>query len=159
MSLKEFIQDSGTTKNRKRVGRGIGSGKGKTAGRGHKGQKSRTGVSINGFEGGQMPIYRRLPKRGFNNNFKKEFVLINFSHLEYLLTSKKISAKQLIDKKLLLSLNLIKSESENVKILAKGDLKTALNFKDVYSSKTAKEKIEKLGGKIEEIQKLDETKQ
>ena len=127
-------------KNKKmRVGRGIGSGKGKTSGRGVKGQKSRSGVAIKSFEGGQMPLYRRLPKRGFTNNFKKEFQIVNISKLDGI-QEKKIDAKLMYEK------GLIRSPFKPIKILGSGDLKQPFNIVATEFSKSAKEKIEKSGG-------------
>ena len=108
---------------KKRLGRGIGSGKGKTSGRGHKGQKSRSGVSIKGFEGGQMPLYRRLPKRGFRNIFKKDFNIINLIQIQSFIDKKKISDKDEINVELLLKKKIIKKKLSGVKVLGKGELK------------------------------------
>ena len=111
---------------KKRLGRGIGSGKGKTSGRGHKGQKSRSGVAIKGFEGGQMPLYRRLPKRGFVNIFKKNFNIFNLSQIQSLLDKKKIEEKEEITNELLLKKNIIKKKLNGLKILGKGEIKTKI---------------------------------
>ena len=135
-----------------RVGRGIGSGKGKTSGRGVKGQKSRSGVSINGFEGGQMPLYRRLPKRGFKNPFKLKIQQINFDKLnaifqKYKLSSEKISEKELFDKKIL------NKSKGKLKLLNVGKLEKPINIEISYASKSAIEVVEKIGGKVNLLNK------
>ena len=131
-----------------RPGRGIGSGKGKTSGRGHKGQKSRSGVAIKGFEGGQMPLYRRLPKRGFVNIFKKNFNIFNLSQIQSLLDKKKIEEKEEITNELLLKKNIIKKKLNGLKILGKGEIKTKISIQAIKASKNAVKKIDKIGGKI-----------
>ena len=136
-----------------RVGRGIGSGKGKTSGKGHKGQKSRSGVSLKGFEGGQMPLHRRLPKRGFNNNFRKQFNVINLVKLQHLLEKKIINKNDEITVDFLLKKKIIKKAMNGIKILGKGDIKEKINIKATKVSKVAKKKIEKIGGQIELIKK------
>ncbi len=147
MKINEIPSTLTSGTKRKRRGRGAGSGLGKTAGRGVKGQKSRSGVSINGFEGGQMPLYRRLPKRGFKNKFKKKIQTINFSTLnslisKYGLDSSNIKENELFEKKIL-------SKSKgSLKLLNFGDLKNVINIEISFASKKAIEKIEKLGGKI-----------
>ena len=133
---------------KKRLGRGIGSGVGKTSGRGHKGQKSRSGVSLKGFEGGQMPLYRRLPKRGFKNIFKKKFSLINLIKIQSLIDKKIIDSKENISKDLLLKKKLIKKRTDGLKILGNGDIKTKIFIEADKASKNAIKKIEKVGGKI-----------
>ena len=150
--LNELI-DLKKKKNKKRLGRGIGSGKGKTSGKGHKGQKSRSGVSINGFEGGQMPLHRRLPKRGFNNNFRKQFNVINLVKLQHLLEKKIINKNDEITVDFLLKKKIIKKAMNGIKILGKGDIKEKINIKATKVSKVAKKKIEKIGGQIELIKK------
>ena len=140
-------------KNKKRLGRGIGSGKGKTSGKGHKGQKSRSGVSLKGFEGGQMPLHRRLPKRGFNNNFRKQFNVINLVKLQHLLEKKIINKNDEITVDFLLKKKIIKKAMNGIKILGKGDIKEKINIKATKVSKVAKKKIEKIGGQIELIKK------
>lgn len=148
MKLNELFDLPGARKAKKRVGRGMASGTGKTSGRGMKGQKARSGVSINGFEGGQMPLIARLPKRGFNCPNSKTFVVVNFNTMNQLLAAKKIKEGASIDKELLHKCGILKNVSKDVKLLAKGELKTKLNFKlDAYSA-TAKAAIEKAGGKI-----------
>ena len=136
-----------------RVGRGIGSGKGKTSGRGVKGQKSRSGVAIKSFEGGQMPLYRRLPKRGFNAIYKKEIGLLNLSEIQSFIQSKKINPSDTIDLALLKKLNIIKKKYKKLKLLGKGDIKEKLNVEVNYLSNSAKTKLEKSGSNITIINK------
>ena len=131
-----------------RVGRGIGSGKGKTSGRGIKGQKSRSGVSIKSFEGGQMPLYRRLPKRGFNPINKSFIAAVNLEKIEYLIDKKKIDIKETINIELLKKLKLINKNSEKLKILGTGEIKNKINIEADLISKSAQEKLEKVGGAI-----------
>ena len=131
-----------------RVGRGIGSGKGKTSGRGHKGQKSRRGVSIKSFEGGQMPLYRRLPKRGFISFKKEKIALINLDKLQKLYDSKKISNNTIINISELKKINLLKKNDTKIKVLGNGDLKNKLKLEVDFISKAAKKKIEDVGGSV-----------
>ena len=131
-----------------RVGRGIGSGKGKTSGRGHKGQKSRRGVSIKSFEGGQMPLYRRLPKRGFNQIKKKNIGFINLDKLQKLYDSKKISSDTIINISELKKKNLLKKNYKKIKILGNGNLKSKLKLEVDFISKPAKKKVEDVGGSV-----------
>ena len=131
---------------KKRLGRGIGSGKGKTSGRGVKGQKSRSGVAIKSFEGGQMPLYRRLPKRGFNPINKKKIAKINLDQLQSFLDSKKIDSQNLINLETLQLKKIINKSYSKYKILANGNLTSKINIEADFSSITAKEKVEKLGG-------------
>ena len=147
MKINEIPSTLTSNIKRKRRGRGSGSGLGKTAGRGVKGQKSRSGVSINGFEGGQMPLYRRLPKRGFKNKFQKKIQTINFTILhslmaKYNIDSKNIKESELFEKKIL------NKSKGSLKLLNYGELKDAINIEISSASKKAIEKIEKLGGKI-----------
>ena len=135
-------------KYKKRLGRGIGSGKGKTSGRGHKGQKSRSGVAIKSFEGGQMPLYRRLPKRGFKSFKTNDLAFINLSKLQIAITSKKITPNSKIDLKVLQKIKLINSKYKKLKLLGTGEIKEKIDFEINFISKSAKEKIEKSGGKI-----------
>ena len=137
------------TSQKKRVGRGIGSGKGKTSTRGHKGQKSRSGVAIKSFEGGQMPLYRRLPKRGFNPINKQEIAKINIEKIQKLIEKNIINSDEKIDLEYLKKKNILNKNYKKIKILGNGNINTKLNIEADYSSKSAKEKIEKLGGKIE----------
>jgi len=131
-----------------RVGRGIGSGKGKTSGRGVKGQKSRSGVAIKSFEGGQMPLYRRLPKRGFNPLNKDKIAIINLEKIQNLIDSKKISGDLKIDLEILKKANIISKSYKKIKILGTGEVKSKININVDYVSKSAKEKLEKIGGTI-----------
>ena len=131
-----------------RVGRGIGSGKGKTSGRGAKGQKSRSGVAIKSFEGGQMPLYRRLPKRGFNSINKNKIAKINLEKLQKLIDKKRIKSDEKINLEILKKEKIINSSYLRFKILGTGDINTKLDIEVDFSSKTAKEKIEKAGGVI-----------
>ena len=136
-----------------RVGRGIGSGKGKTSGRGIKGQKSRSGVAIKSFEGGQMPLYRRLPKRGFNAIYKKKIGLLNLSEIQSFIQSKKINPSDKINLALLKKLNIIKKKYKKLKLLGNGDIKEKLNVEVNYLSNSAKSKLEKSGSNIKIINK------
>ena len=147
MKLNELRDNEGARKSSIRVGRGIGSGKGKTCGRGVKGQKSRSGVSINGFEGGQMPVYRRLPKRGFNNHFAKTFAVINLDTIQRAIDAGKLNANE-ITKETLLASNVISKELDGVRLLARGALNVAVNITVDSASKAAVEAVEKAGGKV-----------
>ena len=131
-----------------RVGRGIGSGKGKTSGRGVKGQKSRSGVAIKSFEGGQMPLYRRLPKRGFNPIINDKIAIINLSNLQNLIETKKISNDMKININTFRKLKIFRKSINKYKILSNGEIKSKINIEADYASKNAKEKIEKAGGQI-----------
>ena len=135
-------------KKRKRLGRGIGSGKGKTSGRGHKGQKSRSGVAIKSFEGGQMPLYRRLPKRGFYNIKPKVVALLNLSKVQKFYDDKKILPNNVISLSSLQKSNLINKKYTKIKLLGSGELKIKFDFQVNFISSSAKTKIEKLGGKV-----------
>ena len=135
-------------KKKVRVGRGIGSGKGKTSGRGVKGQKSRSGVAIKSFEGGQMPLYRRLPKRGFNPINKNDVAIINLGDLQNLIDNKKIKVDEKISINTLKKSKLFRKSTNKFKILSNGDFNSKIDIEADYSSKTAKEKIEKAGGQI-----------
>ena len=148
MSLAKILENTVSFKRSKRVGRGIGSGKGKTAGRGHKGQKSRSGVAIKGFEGGQMPIYKRLPKRGFNNIFALKYYTLTLNQIQSFIDNNKIDANKEIDLEVLSKANIIKSSCKAVKILGNGDIKVKINIKSISCSKTALEKIKKIGGSV-----------
>ena len=149
MNLKSF--NSRITKTKKRLGRGIGSTKGKTCGRGHKGQKSRSGVAIKNFEGGQMPLYRRLPKRGFksfNNQVKKSVAIINLSKIQEILEKKKILPNSKINLTTLQKSQLVNKKYSKLKLLGSGDVKEKFDIEINFISNSAKKKIEKLGGKI-----------
>jgi large subunit ribosomal protein L15 len=148
MKLNEIKDNEGSTKNRKRVGRGIGSGSGKTGGRGVKGQKARSGVAINGFEGGQMPIYRRLPKRGFNNIFKADFVVVSLERVQAAIDAGKLDAKSTVDAAALKAAGVIRRVKDGVRVLADGELKAKVKFEVAGASKPAVEKIEKAGGSV-----------
>ena len=132
-----------------RVGRGIGSGKGKTSGRGVKGQKSRSGVAIKSFEGGQMPLYRRLPKRGFNPILKKSIAILNLDKIQSYIDKKHIDKKELINSNLLKKLKLINIRSIKLKILGTGEIKDKINIEADLASKSAIDKLEKIGGSIQ----------
>ena len=136
-------------KSKIRVGRGIGSGKGKTSGRGVKGQKSRSGVAIKSFEGGQMPLYRRLPKRGFNTIKKETIAVLNLEKIQYFIDKKTIDTKSVLNSTLLKKLRLINKNSDKLKILGSGAIKDKINIEADLASKSAVEKLEKIGGSIQ----------
>jgi large subunit ribosomal protein L15 len=148
MELNEIRDNEGARKKRMRVGRGIGCTKGKTCGRGYKGQTSRSGVAIKGFEGGQMPIHRRLPKRGFSNHARMEFESITFRDIQVLLDTGVVKAGDTITTELLKKNKVVAKTAEGVKLLLKGELKTKLNFDVERASKSAVEAVEKAGGKV-----------
>ena len=149
MKLNEVRDNPGATRNAKRVGRGVGSGTGKTSGSGHKGQKARSGVSINGFEGGQMPIHRRLPKRGFNNIFRKKYAVVNLGRLQAAVDAGKLDAKRPVDAAALVGAGVISKVRDGVRILAKGELTSKkVEIHAAGASKAAAEAVEKMGGKI-----------
>ena len=150
MNLNELVK---TNKKKIRVGRGIGSGKGKTSGRGHKGQKSRRGVAIKSFEGGQMPLYRRLPKRGFKSLKKQEVAVLNLSSIEYFINKKEKNLKSPLDLKQLKDKNIINKRFKKLKILGSGEIKSKIEINADFSSKQANDKIQKIGGKINIISK------
>ena len=132
-----------------RVGRGIGSGKGKTSGRGGKGQKSRSGVSIKSFEGGQMPLYRRLPKRGFNPIEKKNIAILNLNKIQSFIDKKNVKTSEILNSNLLKKLKLINKRSSKLKILGSGEIKDKINIEADLASKSAVSKLEKIGGSIQ----------
>ena len=136
-----------------RVGRGIGSGKGKTSGRGHKGQKSRSGVAIKGFEGGQMPLYRRLPKRGFNPIKKINIGIINLGKIQYFIKKNSINFKEKINLELLKKLNIVNKKSVKLKILGSGEIKDKITVEANFFSKSAKDKLEKIGSIVQILKK------
>jgi large subunit ribosomal protein L15 len=148
MKLNEISDNQGARHRRKRVGRGIGSGTGKTAARGHKGQKSRSGVSLLGFEGGQMPLYRRLPKGGFTNIFRKDFRVVNLGRLQQAIDAGKLDASKPVTEDVLVETGVIKSKRDGVRILAKGELNTKLEIEVTGASKSAVDAVEKAGGKL-----------
>ncbi|ULJ73723.1 50S ribosomal protein L15 [Rhizobium gallicum] len=148
MKLNEIRDNEGSTHSRKRLGRGIGSGSGKTGGRGVKGQKSRSGVAINGFEGGQMPIYRRLPKRGFTNIFKADFVVVSLARIQAAIDAGRLDAKATVDAAALKAAGVIRRAKDGVRVLADGELKAKIKLEVAGASKPAVEKIEKAGASI-----------
>ncbi|MCV0397056.1 MAG: 50S ribosomal protein L15 [Rhizobiaceae bacterium] len=149
MKLNELRDREGATQSRKRVGRGIGSGLGKTGGRGVKGQSSRSGVALNGFEGGQMPIYRRLPKRGFKNIFAKDFNEVSLARIQQAVDAKKLDPKETVTVETLVKAGVVRRAKDGVRILGgEGDFKAKLAFDVAGASKPAIEKIEKAGGSV-----------
>ncbi|PKQ00705.1 MAG: 50S ribosomal protein L15 [Alphaproteobacteria bacterium HGW-Alphaproteobacteria-13] len=149
IKLNDLRDNNGARKGRMRVGRGIGSGKGKTAGRGQKGQKSRSGVAINGFEGGQMPLHMRIPKRGFNNIFAKDYAIVNLGMVQKLVDAKKLDPKATVDHAALKAAGVARGGKDGVRLLAKGELTAKLNFAVAGASKGAIEAVEKAGGKVD----------
>jgi len=149
MKLNEISDNKGSRRPRKRVGRGIGSGTGKTSGHGHKGQKSRAGVALGGFEGGQMPLYRRLPKRGFRNTlFRKTYELVNLGQLQKAIDAGKLDAGKPLDRDALSAAGLITKPRDGIKLLAKGELKTKVNISVDRASKAAIAAVEAAGGGV-----------
>jgi large subunit ribosomal protein L15 len=148
MKLSDIADNAGSHKKRMRVGRGIGSGKGKTAGRGGKGQTARSGVRIKGFEGGQMPLHRRLPKRGFNNIFRVEFAEINLDRIQQAVDSKLIDVKQTVNAESLVKSGVIRRAKAGVRLLGRGELKAKLNIEVHGASKSAIAAVEKAGGTV-----------
>jgi large subunit ribosomal protein L15 len=149
MKLNQLSDNPGSRKRRMRVGRGIGSGKGKTAGRGGKGQTARTGVAINGFEGGQMPLHMRMPKRGFNNIHRLDFVEVNVGRLQQAVDSGQLKAEGTIDGAALVAAGVLRRTRDGVRLLAKGEIKAKLSLKVAGASKAAIAAVEKAGGKVE----------
>jgi large subunit ribosomal protein L15 len=149
MKLNEIRDNPGARKSRVRVGRGIGSGLGKTAGRGQKGAKSRSGVSVYGFEGGQMPLHMRLPKRGFNNIFAKDYAEVNLGAIQKLIDAGKLDPKGTLDHDALKAAGLARGGKDGVRLLGKGELKAKLALKVAGVSKGAREAVEKAGGSVE----------
>ncbi len=152
MNLNDLRDNKGARKSRVRVGRGIGSGLGKTGGRGQKGQKSRSGVSIWGFEGGQMPLHMRIPKRGFNNPFAKDYAEVNLGQIQKLVEAGKLDAKGTIDHAALKAAGVARGGKDGVRILAKGAISTKLAFRVAGLSASAREAIEAAGGSVEVIE-------
>ena len=149
MRLNEIRDNPGSHYRAKRVGRGIGSGKGKTSGRGGKGQTARSGVAINGFEGGQTPLHRRLPKRGFNNKiFQKDYKVVNLGRLQQALDAGKLKAEGAIDGKALVAAGILRRAGDGVRLLGKGELKAALTLEVAGASKAAVAAVEAAGGKV-----------
>jgi large subunit ribosomal protein L15 len=148
MKLNELRDNPGATKKRKRVGRGPGSGMGKTAGRGIKGQKSRSGVAINGYEGGQMPLYQRLPKRGFNKPNAKKYAVVNLGLIQKFVDAKKLDAKAPITEDALIASGLVRRKLDGIRVLAKGDVSAKLTIEVTGASKSAIDAVEKAGGSL-----------
>ena len=148
MKLHELRDNEGAIRKKKRIGRGPGSGKGKTGGRGLKGQKSRSGVAINGYEGGQMPLYQRLPKRGFNNPNRKSYAVVNLGLIEKFIVAKKLDAKAEINEDTLVASGLVRRKLDGVRILAKGELKSKVNLVVTGASRAAIEAVSKAGGTL-----------
>ena len=148
MKLNELADNPGAAKKQKRVARGPGSGKGKTAGRGIKGQKSRSGVAIGGYEGGQMPLYRRLPKRGFNKPNQKHFAVVNLGLIEKFIAAGKLDAKDEITEDMLVAAGLTSNKHDGIRILAKGEIKSKITLNVTGASASAVEAVKKAGGSI-----------
>src|SRR6056297_1763166 len=148
MKLHELHDNPGATKRRKRIGRGPGSGMGKTGGRGLKGQKSRSGVAIKGFEGGQMPIYQRLPKRGFTKPNRKKFAVVNLGLIQKFVDAGKLDAKSAINEDALIASGLVRRKLDGVRVLAKGDITAKLTLEVTGASKSTIEAVEKAGGSL-----------
>jgi large subunit ribosomal protein L15 len=148
MKLNELRDNEGSTHYKKRLGRGIGSGSGKTAGRGVKGQKARSGVAINGFEGGQMPLYRRLPKRGFKNIFAKKFTVVSLARVQIAIDANKLDPNKTIDVEALIAAGVVRRAKDGVRLLSDGEIKAKLTFDIAGASKAAIEKVEKAGGSV-----------
>jgi len=148
MKLSDIADNAGSRKKRMRVGRGIGSGKGKTSGRGGKGQTARTGVRIKGFEGGQMPLHRRLPKRGFNNVFALKFVEINLDRLQQAIDAKRLDASATINAETLVKSRVLRRAKDGVRLLGRGEIKAKVNIEVHGASKSAVAAVEKAGGSV-----------
>jgi large subunit ribosomal protein L15 len=148
MKLSDIADNAGSRKKRMRVGRGIGSGKGKTAGRGGKGQTARSGVRIKGFEGGQMPLHRRLPKRGFNNIFKLDFAEINLDRLQQAIDAKLVDIKETVTAESLVKTGVLRRAKDGLRLLGRGEIKAKLNIEVHGASKSAVAAVEKAGGTV-----------
>ena len=148
MELNKLNDNDGAKSSKKRLGRGVGSGLGKTSGKGHKGQKSRSGVSIKGFEGGQMPIHRRLPKRGFNKHNRKVYRVLNLGDLQKVIDNGKIDIKKEINNSVILSSGVIKNVKDGIRILARGKITSKVNILVDGASKNAIEQVKKVGGNL-----------
>lgn len=156
MKLNDLRDKDGATHSKKRLGRGIGSGSGKTAGRGVKGQKARSGVAINGFEGGQMPLYRRLPKRGFKNPFRSDFNAVSLARIQAAIDAKKLDASATVDAAALVKAGVIRRVKDGVRVLGgEGEFKARLTLDVAGASKSAIEKIEKAGGSVKLPEKAE----
>ncbi len=153
MRLNELRDNAGATKNRKRVGRGIGSGTGKTSAKGQKGQKSRSGVSLLGFEGGQMPLYRRLPKRGFNNPFAKDFAELTTGKLQKAIDAGRIDAKGTLTAAELVAAGVVRKSKDGVRLLNKGEISAKVDLDIAHASEGAIAAVEKAGGKVKVAEK------
>jgi large subunit ribosomal protein L15 len=152
MKLNEIRDNAGAHHRAKRVGRGIGSGKGKTAGRGGKGQTARSGVALNGFEGGQTPLHRRLPKRGFNNKiFRQDFAVVNLGRLQIAIDNGRLNAESTVDAGALVNSGIVRRVRDGVRLLGKGELRTAITIEVAGASKAAIAAVEKAGGKVVRI--------
>jgi len=159
MKLNEIRDNPGARRPKMRISRGIGSGKGKTGGRGGKGQTARTGVSINGFEGGQMPLYRRLPKRGFNNIFALKFAEVNLGRLQEAIEAGKLDSKHLINGEVLVKAGLVRRVRDGIRLLGKGDLKTKVSLEVMGATKSAIAAVEKAGGSVKILAPKPSTEQ
>jgi large subunit ribosomal protein L15 len=148
MKLNEISDNAGSRKGRMRIGRGIGSGKGKTGGRGGKGQTARTGVRIKGFEGGQMPLHRRLPKRGFNNIFAIELNEVNLDRVQEAIEKGKLDAKDVVDAEALVRAGVVRRAKQGIRLLGRGEIKAAVQFAVYGASRSAVEAVEKAGGSV-----------
>lgn len=148
MKLHELRDNEGAVRKKKRVARGPGSGKGKTAGRGIKGQKSRSGVAINGYEGGQMPLYQRLPKRGFNKPNQKKLAVVNLGLIEKFIEAGKLDAKSEINEDALVASGLVRRKLDGIRVLAKGEISSKVTLNVTGASKSAVEAVEKAGGTV-----------
>ncbi len=157
MQLNELRDNEGATQARKRVGRGIGSGLGKTAGRGHKGQKARSGVAIKGFEGGQMPIHMRLPKRGFNNPARLKFSEVNLERLQRAIDDGKLDAKSPIDANALIAAGVVRRARDGVRLLGRGELKAKINLEVAGASASAVKAVEAAGGSVKLLKLVKDT--
>lgn len=151
MKLNELQPAKGSVHDRTRVGRGIGSGKGKTCGRGHKGQKARSGVAIKGYEGGQMPLYRRLPKRGFNNPFAKKIVNVTLRQIQNAFDKKQLDSKKPVTEDALVEARVVRRKGDGIKLLAKGELKTKADIQLTAASKGAEDAVKKAGGSFKAV--------
>ena len=158
MELNTLKDNKGATSSLKRVGRGTGSGIGKTSGKGHKGQKSRSGVSINGFEGGQMPIHRRLPKRGFKKYNRKIYKILNLGDIQNIIDKGKIDTTKEINNEMIISSGIFSNIKDGIRVLARGEIKNKVNIIVNGASKTAIEKVKKAGGSLKILQKKEITK-
>ena len=158
MELNTLKDNKGATSSPKRVGRGTGSGIGKTSGKGHKGQKSRSGVSINGFEGGQMPIHRRLPKRGFKKYNRKTYKILNLGDIQNIIDKGKIDTTKEINNEMIISSGIFSNIKDGIRVLARGEIKNKVNINVNGASQKAIEKVKKAGGSLKILQKKEISK-